>query len=189
MLKITDDGMEGVPIDRFATIKSRPLIGKLALRITRWQRAIHAERYMDGGEAHLDIGCGDGYFLFRSPYRVRYGLDKLMGEEITDRLDFPDSRFDLVTMLAVIEHLDDVRGMLVEIHRVLKPGGKLVLTTPREAAERVIKIYAPHIEDVHETYFDLESLREIGAELFEITAHHTFIFGLNQAFCLTKPGQ
>ena len=59
---------------------------------------------------------------------IRYGFDELMGEQdkINDRIDFPDNYFDLVSMLAVIEHLPDVRNMLEEIQRVLKPGGKLV---------------------------------------------------------------
>ena len=80
MLKISENGVEGTPPNRMDAVKSRPLIGKLALRFTRWQRARNAERYMDGGDTHLDIGCGDGYFLFRSPYKIRYGFDELMGQ-------------------------------------------------------------------------------------------------------------
>jgi SAM-dependent methyltransferase len=188
MLKITEKGMEGTPPDRLGTIKSTPIIGKLALRFTRWQRAINAEKYTDNGDIHLDIGCGDGYFLLRSPYKERYGFDFLMGEDdrIDDKLDFEDESVDLVTMLAVIEHLHNVEQMLGEIHRVLKPGGKLVLTTPKEAAELLIKLYVKNIDDVHETYFDLSSMREISKNLFDVTGYHTFIFGLNQAFCLTK---
>ncbi len=191
MLKITDVGIEGTPPNRLALIKSRPLIGKLALRFTRWQRAVNAERYMDEGDSHLDIGCGDGYFLFRSPYKNRYGLDKLMGDddEVTDRIDFPDNSLDLVTMLAVLEHLRNVEQVLKEVHRVLKPGKKLILTTPKKAAEWIINLYVHDIGDVHETYFDADSMREITKGLFELTGYHTFIFGLNQAFCFTKPAE
>jgi len=189
MLKITEAGMEGTPVDRFSRIKSRPLIGKLALRFTRWQRAINVEKYIGAGETHLDIGCGDGYFLLRSPYKVRYGLDKLMGEgdEIADRLDFPDNSMDLVTMLAVIEHFKNPEQILREIHRVLKPGGKLVLTTPKESAEWLINLYVRDIDHVHEMYFDPDSMKKITEGLFEMTGYHTFILGLNQAYCFTKP--
>ena len=188
MLEITEDGIIGTPPDRMAAIKKKPIIGKLALRMTRWLRAINVERHLDTGDLHIDIGCGDGYFLFRSPYKRRIGYDILMGDsdEITNNLDFPDNSVDLVSMLAVIEHLPDPLVTLKEIHRVLKPGHKLVLTTPKEAAERVINLYVSHVEDVHEIYFDQKSMQEMVDGLFEVTGYHTFIFGLNQAFCLTK---
>ena len=188
MLKISENGLEGTPPNRMDAVKSRPLIGKLALRFTRWQRARNAERYMNGGDTHLDIGCGDGYFLFRSPYKIRYGYDELMGEQdrIYDRIDFPDDYFDLVSMLAVIEHLPDVRNMLEEIQRVLKPGGKLVLTTPKQSAEWIIDLYLKNVHDIHETYFDRNSMQEVSEGLFKLIGYHTFILGLNQAFCLEK---
>lgn len=48
-----------------------------------------------------------------------------------DRFPYPDNTFDLVTWVEVIEHLTkDPVHALAEIHRVLKPGGVLVLSTP-----------------------------------------------------------
>ena len=35
-----------------------------------------------------------------------------------------------MTTLDVLEHIDDDRGMLAEMHRVLAPGGTLLVTVP-----------------------------------------------------------
>ncbi len=45
-------------------------------------------------------------------------------------LPYPDGAFDLVTCSEVVEHLENYRALLREAHRVTKPGGLLVLTTP-----------------------------------------------------------
>jgi 2-polyprenyl-3-methyl-5-hydroxy-6-metoxy-1,4-benzoquinol methylase len=46
------------------------------------------------------------------------------------RIPFPDTRFDLVIMVEVLEHVIDKVGLLREVARVLRPGGTLFLTTP-----------------------------------------------------------
>ena len=49
---------------------------------------------------------------------------------------FPDESFDAVFSTEGIEHLENPFNFLREIHRVLRPGGKLVLTTPNITAIR-----------------------------------------------------
>jgi SAM-dependent methyltransferase len=61
-----------------------------------------------------------------------------------DRLDFPDRRFDRVFCLSVLEHIPRGawKGCMREFERVLKPGGRLVITidmTPEEADGRVYR--------------------------------------------------
>jgi len=46
------------------------------------------------------------------------------------RLPFPDNRFDTVVIAEVIEHVESPFLLLKEIHRVLKEGGKIIITTP-----------------------------------------------------------
>lgn len=186
MLKIANGQEAGTAVADLSYIEGRGLLGRMAMRVTRWLRARHAGRYMISAQRHLDIGCGDGYFLRQSPCAERFGLDKRLGDEVTDRLDFPDAYFDCVTMLAVIEHIGDPRPLLSEIHRVLVPGGRLILTTPKQAAEALIALYARDIGDEHEVYYTPETLIDLAGDLFDVRAHHTFCLGLNQAFCLIR---
>ncbi|MFH1038894.1 MAG: class I SAM-dependent methyltransferase [PVC group bacterium] len=93
----------------------------------------------------LDIGCGTGATLKRleilggatgvdiSPEAVRCSRKRGCRDVRLmegDRLPFPDSSFDLVIALDVIEHIDDDLGALIEYRRVLKPGGRILLTVP-----------------------------------------------------------
>ncbi|HEX3772781.1 MAG TPA: methyltransferase domain-containing protein [Polyangiaceae bacterium] len=45
-------------------------------------------------------------------------------------LKLPDASYDLVAMFEVLEHVPDDEGLLREIARITKPGGRLVLTVP-----------------------------------------------------------
>ncbi len=94
---------------------------------------------------HLDIGSGNGDLiqLLRSKFDLHSSAcdytDTLMhlsdvkvrvADLSIQGLPFEDASFDLVTCTEVIEHLEHYRETLREMHRVLKPGGTLVLSTP-----------------------------------------------------------
>jgi len=96
----------------------------------------------------LDSGCGDGYgaFLLSNHVKKVIGID--VDSEIISRarqnysgnirfdlyegvrLPYEKSVFDTITSFQVIEHVEDVDQYLIEIKRVLKPGGQLFITTP-----------------------------------------------------------
>jgi ubiquinone/menaquinone biosynthesis C-methylase UbiE len=57
-----------------------------------------------------------------------------LGDKVTNKLDFPDHHFDFVTMLAVIEHMDNPEEIFQEVYRVLRPQGRFIFTTPKESA-------------------------------------------------------
>ena len=112
----------------------------------------------------LDIGCGSfPFFLTRTEFSERYGLDKGIDEGLikelrkdheimlvafdigySHRLPFGNSYFDVVTMLAVLEHIEPQRvpQIIPEIRRILKPGGMFIMTTPAPWTEGLLKLLA-----------------------------------------------
>jgi SAM-dependent methyltransferase len=121
---------------------------------------IHALRYREV-EPHLrpcetlvDLGCGRSYrFLKRNARLARrcWGLDveatdghdgniTLCRADITQPLPLATDCADLVTCLAVIEHIEQPLPLLVECQRILRSGGRLILTTPSERGIHVHEV-------------------------------------------------
>ncbi|QDH79424.1 class I SAM-dependent methyltransferase [Echinicola soli] len=96
----------------------------------------------------LEIGCGEGrgVEVLSDLVRSYHGLDKI--GEVIDKLQqkFPQAKFeqavipplgtvpsehyDTVVSFQVIEHIQEDKVFLEEIYRVLKPGGKAIISTP-----------------------------------------------------------
>ena len=105
------------------------------------------KEYIIKGEKILDLGCGNGRFselVAPEDYLgadvcealVKIAQEKYPNKKFTSvkalQLPFPDQSFDKVFCLAVIHHLPSEayrRIFLGEIKRVLRPGGKLILTS------------------------------------------------------------
>jgi SAM-dependent methyltransferase len=104
----------------------------------------------------LDIGCGTmPFFLLNVRFAQKFGLDPaLRGNLIANenmvlkrfdieeniKLPFQDDFFDVVTMLAVFEHIDPdmLVDVLEEIKRVLKKDGRFILTTPSPRSDKLL---------------------------------------------------
>ncbi|MFN8532144.1 MAG: class I SAM-dependent methyltransferase [Dehalococcoidia bacterium] len=92
----------------------------------------------------LDVGCGAGNMRHHlaeygdvigfDPHRGALAVAQQRDCEVVQAdaatLPFADESFDLVAALDVIEHCDDDFAVLLELHRVLRPGGLLAVTVP-----------------------------------------------------------
>lgn len=123
------------------TLKKLPLdFGQYELRYSTKGKLIAYSLVESGGGKALDVGCRDGYWsqeLKKKRYDVvSCDLDPLCPHALVvdanARLPFPDNEFDLLWCSEVIEHLLDPAFTIQEFKRVLKPGGKLVMTTPNQ---------------------------------------------------------
>jgi SAM-dependent methyltransferase len=97
------------------------------------------------GRRILDVGCGTGTMLTElRRFGDVHGVDTeaaavefchSRGESQVQLasgggLPHPDDSFDVVTLLDVIEHVDDDQTLLAEARRVIAPGGSLFVTVP-----------------------------------------------------------
>ncbi|MDE3196841.1 MAG: class I SAM-dependent methyltransferase, partial [Acidobacteriota bacterium] len=108
----------------------------------------YADAWLEGHLGRfLDYGCGPGAMLKRVMHRTdeAWGVDVdgdalpqgLAGAQVRairsgEPLPFEDETFDTIAILEVIEHVSNERATLTELTRVLKPGGRLILTTPHK---------------------------------------------------------
>jgi len=122
----------GLTVIQEAVLRQLPALGL----------ASHA-RILDapcGGNASLTLGLQErGFDAIGADIDASAAgrLGKNFVEANLDRtLPWPDETFDVVISTEGIEHLENHYSFLREIHRILKPGGTLVITTPNIAALR-----------------------------------------------------
>lgn len=138
--------LKGVTTDPRHPYRWRDEKEKGQVRDFRASRATLKRLYPDGGRM-VEVGSGLGYLLrsFKDDGWDVLGIDpwralpehtqEIHGIETIpatlEQAALPDNSVDVVILLHVIEHVPDPVETLSEIHRVLKPGGHLVMETPR----------------------------------------------------------
>lgn len=142
----------------------------------------------------LDFGCGIGDFLL---YAKRKGCDitgcdlsedarslasEKLGKTIVSPEEIfalPDSTFDIITMWHVLEHVPDLKYHAQQLHRLLKPGGRLVVAVPNFHSFDA-HFYKDHwaAYDVprHLYHFHKESLQNVFDGKFSLETIHPLVW-------------
>jgi SAM-dependent methyltransferase len=93
---------------------------------------------MNTQESVLFIGSGGALeklarARLNPDYFLTIDIDKKRSPDIVmsaTEMSFEDKKFDLVLILEVLEHIDEPQRAVEQIYRVLKPGGKVICSTP-----------------------------------------------------------
>jgi SAM-dependent methyltransferase len=159
-------------------------------------------QYVPYNSSVLDLGCGyyGSLLQFLEP-KISFGVGvdisvnleagspklRLVKHDLNKALPLENDRFDVVISLANLEHLENYQGVFQEFHRVMKPGGFLLLTTPTPFAKPVLEFLSYEMKIIseeeirdHKTYFNRDMLenycRRVGFSHWE---HKYFQVGMN----------
>jgi SAM-dependent methyltransferase len=120
----------------------------LAPREILWKRRLDLMRKWKKPGSLLDVGTGIGQFLdvgrddftetcgteiSDSAIRIakeRYGLDVFLGP--VEDIDFSNRKFDNITIIHVLEHVDDPRAVIRKCRALLNEGGMLFIAVPND---------------------------------------------------------
>jgi len=149
----------------------------------------------------LDVGCGFNELVRRHGDGV--GVDVYPWPEIdilcdTRRLPFRDASFDTTALLAVLNHIppQNREAVLKEVHRALRPAGRLLVTMLDPITGRIIhRLRLRQDPDQHERgmleeedygLWDSEVRGLLEESGFRVERRRRFVFGLNNLYVATR---
>jgi glycosyltransferase involved in cell wall biosynthesis/protein-L-isoaspartate O-methyltransferase len=139
-------------IDEYYTSSSLPIRWIEGRRL----RCIRAMASAGAQDRILEVGCGGGHVLRLFPDSDLTGVDvsgvmlekarrnlegyrvRLLKGDLAD-LGLPDASFDRIICTEVLEHAADPAGILAQIQRLVRPGGRVVVTFPNDRLIHRIK--------------------------------------------------
>jgi SAM-dependent methyltransferase len=175
-------------------------------RILQNWRAEVARPWVPPGARVLDIGCHQGEFLHSLGDQIgpSVGLDplaqplpqlrhQLLSQAFAEPLTFPDASFDAVVLLATLEHIRDNAPLARECQRLLRPGGRVIITVPSPRVDTIVaalcRLRLADGMSVDEHYgFDPHTTPQIFAGAGLVLEHwRRFQLGLNHLLVFRKP--
>ena len=152
------------------------------------------------GRRILDAGCGAGPLsaALRDRGALVTGIDKSAGmlalarrrlgddadlqvAELGRPLPFPDGAFDDVTASLVLHYLEDWGPALAELRRVLKPGGRLIVSVDHPFVTNMAHREAGHEPDYFATYNWIDEWT-IGSQTARLIFWHRPLHAMTDAF-------
>ena len=145
------------------------------------------------GDRVVDVGCGEGGLAellaraglhvtgvepagyLRERFAARVGVidpESTVVDGLADALPFADGELSAIVMTEVLEHVPDPKSALVELRRVLRPGGILCLSVPTSYTELLFwRLHPRYAQNAtHERIFTRPELeRLISLSGFEVT--------------------
>ena len=158
--------------------------------------------------AILDLGCGlceltakldpsvDYTGVERDPWLYERAVRlfprrRFLNADIEDPAFTPGGRYDVILLVAVWEHLRRPLEFLDHAAEWIKPGGRLVMTTPSPAAHRIldagaaVRLLSPHADEEHERLWSIAEIADAAANHgWRVVASRRFLGGLNQSVVL-----
>lgn len=188
-------------------------------RIIAAFRYSKVNRYVETGAVIADIGCGrEGAFLLSHAKRINHGygfdlriqtheesnVSLINNKESGGTLPLKDESVDAVFLNAVLEHLEEPVDVVSEAARILRRGGRIIMTTPTRMAKPLLEFlaYRVHLiseEEIHDHkhYFNKtdianlvidtnEKLYQNNTVAVSLEKYGLFELGLNSLIVLNK---
>jgi 2-polyprenyl-3-methyl-5-hydroxy-6-metoxy-1,4-benzoquinol methylase len=163
--------------------------------------------YVAKGSRVLDIACADGALFRILDDRLRSGvgidMDRVPGSSAKYEYiqgsfptEMPQSEpFDVVCGLAVVEHIpeQDLPTFAAGCMRVLRTGGRLVLTIPSPRVDdllrvmKAIRLLDGMRDEQHNGFIPAKAVGIFAKAGFVLERHTRFELGLNNLFVFRKP--
>ncbi len=182
-----------------ATEMQLRLFSKSVAKQAKW-RAIERLLPDESNIRGLDLGADNGTISYLLRERGGHwssadiadeavsAIRNVVGEQVfaTDgrTLPFDNNAFDVVVVIDMLEHVHDDRQLVTELHRVLRPGGRLIVNVPhhkRVSLLRPLRLAVGLTDEWHghvRPGYRRETLAELLGPGFQITCAHTY----NRAF-------
>jgi len=193
---------EYVALNESHEAQTRGVVGwfyRASIKVTREFLAQHP------GALVLDVGCGEGVLLRAAefaPIQLDISMHRLRKARLTSHLlvcadgmelPFAESSFDVVLLIALLEHVSRPERIVDEVWRVLKPGGEAAILVPNDvwmSIGRLLLLKWPPRYPDHLSWIPPRRIRRMAGRRFNVERPFALPvrwlpFGLNMYYWAT----